>query len=120
MEVPSIDGPVAAFCGIARPEQFFAGLESAGLKLATCTAFPDHYCYTGRDVENLLAKAGATGATALITTEKDHMRLGELASAFPAELPLKTAALVSEIEDESAVLNWLTARLAASRAAVSV
>ena len=34
MEVPAGDGPVAAFCGIARPEQFFAGLEERGLKIA--------------------------------------------------------------------------------------
>src|SRR5258708_4710388 len=34
MEVPPIDGPIVAFCGIARSEQFFAGLEAAGLHLA--------------------------------------------------------------------------------------
>ncbi len=49
---PAIDGPVAAFCGIARPEQFFAGLEAAGLRLAVQIAFPDHHRYTVRDLES--------------------------------------------------------------------
>ena len=39
MEVLSINGPVVAFCGIARPEQFFAGLDAAGLSLANRIAF---------------------------------------------------------------------------------
>ncbi len=50
MDVPAIEGPVAAFCGIARPEQFFAGLEAAGLQLETRTAYPDHHRYTARDI----------------------------------------------------------------------
>ena len=43
MEIPQVAGPVVAFCGIARPEQFFAGLEAAGLQLAARLAFPDHH-----------------------------------------------------------------------------
>ena len=120
MEIPEIDGRVAAFCGIARPEQFFAGLESAGLKLATRTAFPDHHVYTPRDVESLVTRARSDGARGIITTEKDQVRLGKLASAFPFGLSLKTAPLTIEIEEEPIALDWLTARLAASRAAVSV
>ena len=46
MEIPRAAGPVVAFCGIARPEQFFAGLENAGLKLAARFAFPDHHRYS--------------------------------------------------------------------------
>ncbi len=45
MEVPQVAGPVVAFCGIARPEQFFAGLESAGVKVADRLAFRDHFSY---------------------------------------------------------------------------
>ncbi len=39
MDVPQVSGPVAAFCGIARPAQFFQGLESAGLRLVVKKAF---------------------------------------------------------------------------------
>ncbi len=105
MEIPAVTGPVAAFCGIARPEQFFAGLH-----LAVRTAFPDHHRYTLRDIEHLIATARAAGATAIITTEKDLVRLGLLATTFPQSLPLKTARLRIEIDDQTAAIDWLINR----------
>jgi tetraacyldisaccharide 4'-kinase len=108
MEVPAVlSGAVAAFCGIARPHQFFAGLESAGLRLASRVSFRDHHRYTAADIHRLLSAAQKAGATALITTEKDHVRLGSLASAFPASIPLQTARLFLTIEDQDQALHWL-------------
>ena len=114
MEVPSIQGTTAAFCGIARPEQFFTGLETAGLRLAVRTVFRDHHRYTAPDVSGLIAAARAAGAAALITTEKDRVRLGALAAAFSPELPLTAALLRIEIEDETSAIEWLTSRLASA------
>jgi tetraacyldisaccharide 4'-kinase len=111
MEVPVVCGPLAAFCGIARPEQFFAGLEAAGLNLALRTAFRDHHRYTARDLDRLSASAQATGATALITTEKDRLRLGRLADLLPKSMPLLTARLRIEIENQQAAINGLIGRL---------
>jgi tetraacyldisaccharide 4'-kinase len=111
MEIPTVSGAVAAFCGIARPEQFFAGLESAGLHLAARTAFPDHHRYTVRDLVSLLFAARANRAVALVTTEKDVVRIGKLAFIFPASLPLTTARLRIEIEDHDAAIDWLVSRL---------
>jgi tetraacyldisaccharide 4'-kinase len=113
MQVPAIDGPVVAFCGIARPAQFFSGLESAGLILASRKAFPDHHHYTIADLEQL--KATAARATAFITTEKDFVRLGNLVSAFSESLPLKTVRLRIEIENESAAIDWLAGRIASAQ-----
>ncbi len=120
MEVPVVDGPVAAFCGIARPEQFFAGLEGAGLRLASRVALRDHHRYTSNDVVHLVSTAKASGASALITTEKDRVRLGNLASELPEELPLRTARLRIEIEDQNTAIDWLTARLATRSVADSL
>ncbi len=111
MEVPFIDGSVAAFCGIARPEPFFTGLEAAGLQVATQIAFPDHHRYTAAGLKRLITAAGKSGAAALITTGKDKVRLGKLSSAFPESLPLKTARLHIEIEDEDQAIEWLVDRL---------
>jgi len=115
MEVPipigGVRGPVAAFCGIARPEQFFAGLEAAGLQLAVRKAFTDHHQFTAREVEQLLTNAQAGGATAIYTTEKDFLRLGDLSSAFAKALPLQTARLRVEIEHEDEAIEWLLERL---------
>ena len=110
MHIPVIDGPVVAFCGIARPEQFFAGLEQRGLKLASKKAFADHYRYTQSDVDSLLAAARKANASALITTEKDYVRLGALTAAFGERL--RTAELAIEFDDEQSVAAWLKKRLA--------
>lgn len=114
MEIPSVAGPVIAFCGIARPEPFFAGLEAAGIQIADRLAFPDHHRYTARDLGRLLARAREAGATALITTGKDSVRLGKLSSAFPESLPLKSVRLRIEIEREDEAIASLISRLAAS------
>ncbi|MGA2351647.1 MAG: tetraacyldisaccharide 4'-kinase [Terracidiphilus sp.] len=110
MEVPAVAGPVAAFCGIARPEQFFGGLEAAGLTVAFRRIFSDHHQYNVADINSLGSAARAAGATAFITTEKDLLRLGKLATALPASMPIVTARLTIEIEDEGAALNWLISR----------
>jgi tetraacyldisaccharide 4'-kinase len=112
MEVPLINSPVAAFCGIARPEQFFAGIVATGLEVAFQLAFPDHFTYTREVLEELLAKAREKECKAIVTTGKDLVRLGKLASIFPDSLPLVSARLCIEIEDESAALDWLVNRLA--------
>ena len=111
MDVPVIDGPAAAFCGIARPEQFFDGLEAGGLRVVVRKAFPDHHGYSARDLEGLTTAARAAGATALITTEKDLIRLGGRRSSFEEAVPLKTAGLRIEIEDENQSVEGLLDRL---------
>ncbi len=105
MDVPAIVGRVVAFCGIARPGQFFEGLSSAGLNVASRVAFRDHHRYDTHDLDCLRDAALNIRAAALITTEKDLVRLGPLAATLA--LPLHTAKLRIEIEDESAAIDWL-------------
>ncbi|MFP5209250.1 MAG: tetraacyldisaccharide 4'-kinase [Acidobacteriota bacterium] len=111
MDVPPVAGPVAAFCGIARPAQFFEGLEAAGLRLAARIAFPDHHRYTAREIRRIQTVARNAGAAAIITTEKDGVRLGRLSAAFPDPLPLKTAHLRVEIEDEDVALDFIESKV---------
>ena len=116
MEVPHIEGPVAAVCGIARPDQFFGGLEQAGLTLAFRKAFADHHRYTSQDIDALNQAMRLSAATAILTTEKDRVRMGNLVTSPP----LQTVPLRTEIEDETAVLDWLAARLPSPAADVSL
>lgn len=116
MDVPEVDGPVAAFCGIARPEQFFAGLETAKLSLVARIVFPDHHTYTHRDIGKLASHARSAGAFALVTTDKDLIRMGKLADALPEASPLKTAHLRIEIEDQDAAIDWLLGKVGATLA----
>jgi tetraacyldisaccharide 4'-kinase len=107
MEVPNIDGAVAAFCGIARPARFFAGLEAAGVNVAWRAAFGDHHLYSASDLKRIEAEARRVGAAAILTTEKDRARL----SALAASLPIQTVPLRIEIEDERTAIEWLMSRV---------
>jgi tetraacyldisaccharide 4'-kinase len=111
MDAPQVRGPILAFCGIARPDQFFAGLEGAGLRLTARVSFRDHHPYAARDLERLQAAARSAGAAALVTTAKDLVRLTPILAALPPDLPLLTAGLRIEIQEESAALDWLVTRL---------
>jgi tetraacyldisaccharide 4'-kinase len=100
MDVPAVHGPVVAFCGIARPGQFLAGLERAGLSVAGRHAFADHHRFGAGDVALLRRLVSQTGASALITTAKDRVRLGSL--EIEPGLPVHVAGLRVEIEDAEA------------------
>jgi len=111
MEVPRIDGRVVAFCGIARPEQFFAGLETGGLRVTKRVAFRDHHRYTSRDVDRLKTAARTASAAAFVTTMKDEIRVRAIGVGSGLELPLLTVGLTIEIQDEDAALDWLITRV---------
>ncbi|MFZ1941929.1 MAG: tetraacyldisaccharide 4'-kinase [Terracidiphilus sp.] len=107
MDVPHFDGPVAAFCGIARPEQFFAGLERAGAQLAARWGFADHHRYTAADLARIATSAERAGAQTLLTTEKDCVRLDALADSLPSTLRLQAVPLRIGIENQHAAIDWL-------------
>jgi tetraacyldisaccharide 4'-kinase len=67
--------PALAFAGIAVPDNFRRTLLGLEVALRDLVAFPDHHPYTAADVAALEARARAAGAGALITTEKDAVRL---------------------------------------------
>ncbi len=67
-------GRVLAFCGIANPNRFFDMLERSGFQVADAVAFPDHYRFSKKNIETLKTRAQKLSA-ALITTEKDYMRI---------------------------------------------
>jgi tetraacyldisaccharide 4'-kinase len=69
------DRAVLAFAGIAVPENFLETLETLGVAPRAFVPFPDHHRYTATDLAGLRSQAGAVGATALVTTEKDAVRL---------------------------------------------
>ena len=111
MDVPQIDGPAVAFCGIARPRQFFQGLKAEGLRPAARFTFPDHHSYTAGDLKSLIGAAQKAGAVVLVTTEKDCVRLGGLGASLPASLPLRVVSLRVEIENEAEAIMGLLLRL---------
>lgn len=96
MDVPPVVGQVVAFCGIARPEQFFSGLESDGVRIACRVAFPDHHRYREADLDKLEKAVRATGATALMTTAKDEVRLAGLKGSHPLLMGASSSTLLAQ------------------------
>lgn len=68
---------VLAFAGIGHPEKFYETLRGQGVDVVRTKDFPDHYAYSAADIEELRRMAAADGL-ALITTEKDFVKLGEM------------------------------------------
>ena len=64
-----------AFCGIARPEEFFSGLRTLGIEVTATVAFPDHHLYSEADLGALQEQCQKANAWQLVTTEKDAARL---------------------------------------------
>jgi tetraacyldisaccharide 4'-kinase len=65
----------AAFCAIGNPRAFFDNLRRWGYELVCEDAFPDHHVYTQKEMQQLVAGAAKKGATVLLTTQKDMVRL---------------------------------------------
>ena len=116
MVVPQIPPSLAssrflAFCGIARPAQFFSGLESQQIQIAAQRSFPDHHPYTAADLEDLRKLAISSGSAALITTAKDLLRLGLLADRSQLSLPILAADLQITLENEAGIAASLRRNL---------
>jgi tetraacyldisaccharide 4'-kinase len=86
---------VAAFCGIARPDRFLASLRRAGAVVLNWWARADHRVFSGAELMHAARIAKARGASALVCTEKDAVRLPAIA------LPLPLFALRVELEISS-------------------
>jgi tetraacyldisaccharide 4'-kinase len=65
-----------AFCGIGRPEKFFASLEQNNINVISKLSYPDHYLYQENDVTKMMNLAKENNAK-LITTKKDWVRFDE-------------------------------------------
>jgi tetraacyldisaccharide 4'-kinase len=106
---PKTPEPCFAFCGIARPENFFAQLQAAEVVLAGTRAFRDHHRYTHPDIQELLRFRQQSGAPAFVTTEKDAVNLGEHLQALR---PLHVVPVRMQMDDADAALDAMLATIA--------
>jgi len=94
-----------AFCGIARPDEFFAALQSQGIDLAATIALRDHQQYTNADLDRPAVALRQHRAPCFLTTEKDAARLSPDQRAHLEQTgPLRVARLQVSLEDEPAIL----------------
>ena len=114
----SVDGPrrleaatrVLVVSGIARPGRFVAEAASGGLEVAHALAFRDHHPYTAADVARIEAERRASGAAAVLTTEKDFVRLLPL-RPWPFRLAVRP--MTVRVEPAEAFAAWLLNRVGA-------
>lgn len=98
--IPEGLGNVIAFTGIAQPDSFFKALENQGIKLISKKIFPDHYLYTKKDLEALVSEASAAGADALVTTEKDMVKIEPLINELGSKFPVYALKLKVDVDLE--------------------
>jgi tetraacyldisaccharide 4'-kinase len=105
--VPAAPYAPIVFCGIARPQQFFAQVRAAGIAPAAEVEFRDHHAYDKRNIERLLAMCGKLGAGGFLTTEKDAVNLGSLQSNLE---PLAVATLKLTLDHPTDIVDTILAR----------
>lgn len=79
---------VYAFAAIAQPEFFFNYLKNKNITLAYTREYSDHHIYSEEDLLNMLNEAKKLDAQALVTTEKDAVKLIALIGKSRAEIPI--------------------------------
>jgi tetraacyldisaccharide 4'-kinase len=75
--------PLYGFAGIANPDSFHYTLEKERFLLTGFQNFADHHDYSVKEVSALIDAARARRARALITTEKDFVKLRPYFGEFP-------------------------------------
>lgn len=108
--LPDVPSSPIAFCGIARPEQFFTQVRAAGITPAAEIAFRDHHAYDPADIQHLHAKHRERGACGFLTTEKDAINLGPLQSELN---PLSIAVLKLTLACPADLLDTILSRIRA-------
>src|SRR5258708_15305442 len=101
-----------AFCGIARPQNFFMQLRKADMEPAAEAAFRDHHPYSERDVRELLELRARSEADGFVTTEKDAVNLGALLAALE---PVSVVPVRMTLEDAGPKLDGMPGTIAPRR-----
>jgi tetraacyldisaccharide 4'-kinase len=82
------DRKVSALSSIGDPEGFEETLRHLGASLVGTVRYPDHHRYTLDEWRTMARQAAASGAEALLTTEKDAIRLRPFWQASTPPLPV--------------------------------
>jgi tetraacyldisaccharide 4'-kinase len=104
--LPDSGAPIV-FCGIARPENFFAQVRAARIKAAAEIAFRDHHAYTTTDLDRLLTSRRKLDASGFLTTEKDAINLGHKQRALE---PLAIATLKLTLDNPAEIIDTILAK----------
>jgi tetraacyldisaccharide 4'-kinase len=106
---------VAVVCGIGNPEAFTEDILQAGINIVSESFFADHHAFTQNDLEKVYKAAREAGADAIVTTEKDAVRLEGLKFE---EIPIYAAQLELQSDDEIRLKSLLLRTVSTRRSGV--
>jgi tetraacyldisaccharide 4'-kinase len=106
--LPSVPFAPVVFCGVARPEQFFAQVRAAGITPAAEIIFRDHHAYDLDDIQALIGARRDLQAGGFLTTEKDAINLGPEQRCLE---PLAIAQLRLTLDRPTDVIDVILARI---------
>jgi tetraacyldisaccharide 4'-kinase len=100
-----------AFCGLGNPQTFYRTLDAVGVRYVDCVEFKDHHRYLPNELKRISEQFQRSGATSLVTTEKDAVNLCEGADDLLAPLPLYWLKIAMRIEGEAELLQEIERRI---------
>ncbi len=117
LSLERLDGQrLLAVSGIATPRRFQATLVRLGAIVAAHRIFPDHHHYASADLAMINAAVGQVGASMIVTTEKDMVKLTRL-DLMKVGAPLYALSISLELVEGAEVLDAMLSRLAKLSAA---
>jgi tetraacyldisaccharide 4'-kinase len=99
---------VIVLAAIARPERFITSVRELGYSVEGQITFRDHHWFSAADLHRVQALARRTGADAILTTEKDAMRLADTPTG---PVPIMSLPIAARIEPVEAFRSWLIDRI---------
>ncbi len=113
LELPAIPGAAVVFCAIAHPEEFVAGVQAKGVRVAATYTWRDHHRFTDQDLGLLCSAAAKSGATCFLTTAKDAVRLTNAQRGRLEDIaPVLVADLTVRLLDSESALAALEKHIA--------
>lgn len=105
-ELQNLPTPLFAFCGIGQPPLFEQSLSDGELRLSGFMPLKDHQRYTPSLVKKINSQAVASGAQAIITTEKDLVKIRD------KQFDLPLFSLQMEARPDRECVDFIHSRLA--------
>jgi tetraacyldisaccharide 4'-kinase len=105
---PAAGARIVAVAAIAKPRPFIDGLRATGFEVAAELTWPDHHRFTRADVARMRALVAGSGASGIVTTEKDMVRLLPLR---PLPFSVAWQRLEVRVEPSDTFKAWIIGRL---------
>ncbi len=101
-----------AFCGLAEPVYFYQTCKDLNLCVTHFLNYPDHHRYTKKQVLHLIEIAKKNNIDALITTEKDMVKLLAFSPLFTeANCSVFYPTITMHIHQIEAFVSWIKEKL---------